>query len=112
MYFSIFAVRYCMGIITRDMVIGPKFPYIDYRFIIMGLMVSLFLLMSLFIQLLVPLPSQDATRQVISIYCAGELSGFLITLLGQGVLPMTMIVAFILLKTRYSWGQLAGALPL
>jgi len=104
LYFSIFSVRYCRGIITKDMVIKRTFPWIDYKFVIMGLMVSL----SVFLKSVDLFALQDATGQILGIYAAREISGFFLTLLSQGQIPMTMIITFVLLKARYNLGQIAG----
>jgi len=88
-YFGIFFVRKYQGYITSDMYRRSYFPFFDYRFIIMGLM--------------------DATGQILGIYAARDISGYLITLLPQGIIPMTMITCIILLGTRYNLGQVIGA---
>jgi len=113
LYFSIFSVRYCRGIITKDMVIKRTFPWIDYKFVIMGLMVSLSFSLRCFLLKSVDLFAlQDATGQILGIYAAREISGFFLTLLSQGQIPMTMIITAVLLKARYNLGQIAGVLIL
>ena len=97
-------MRYCRGIITKDMVIKRTFPWIDYKFVIMGLMVSL----SVFLKSVDLFALQDATGQILGIYAAREISGFFLTLLSQGQIPMTMIITFVLLKARYNLAQIAG----
>eukprot|EP01088_Endostelium_zonatum_P015605 TRINITY_DN3915_c0_g1_i1.p1 TRINITY_DN3915_c0_g1~~TRINITY_DN3915_c0_g1_i1.p1 ORF type:complete len:477 (+),score=65.54 TRINITY_DN3915_c0_g1_i1:158-1588(+) len=52
----------------------------------------------------------DATGQVLGIFSASHISGYLTTLLPQGMIPMTMVLCFILLRQRYNLGQVLGAL--
>ncbi|KAL6055330.1 Transmembrane protein [Balamuthia mandrillaris] len=84
-YFGMFFINLWMGRITRDMV-----RYVPTcrgtKLIFMGLM--------------------DALGFVLGIFAARKLTGFLLTLLPQGIIPMTMVVAAIWLKARYHWGQL------
>eukprot|EP01087_Luapelamoeba_hula_P009606 TRINITY_DN2497_c0_g1_i1.p1 TRINITY_DN2497_c0_g1~~TRINITY_DN2497_c0_g1_i1.p1 ORF type:complete len:490 (+),score=76.24 TRINITY_DN2497_c0_g1_i1:159-1628(+) len=91
-YSSILFARWWLGIATTDMIFKPRFPFIDYKFVLMGL--------------------SDATGNVMGIFAAREISGFLLTLLPQGTVPMTMIITIILLKARYNWGQVLGAFTL
>jgi len=89
LYFGIFSVRrYGLFIITDDQV-AYVFTLKGLKLIVMGLM--------------------DALGFVIGIFAARKLSGFLLTLLPQAIIPMSMVVAWIVLRTKFHWGQILGA---
>lgn len=92
LYFGIFSVRrYGLFIIDDDQV-GYVFSWRGLKLIVMGLM--------------------DATGFVFGIFAARQINGFLLTLLPQAIIPMTMVVSLIALRTRYHWGQVLGAATL
>jgi len=92
LYFGIFSVRRYGLFIIDDSQVGYVFSRRGLKFIIMGLM--------------------DATGFVFGIFAARKLTGFLLTLLPQAIIPMTMLVSLVTLRSRYHWGQVLGALTL
>jgi hypothetical protein len=92
LYFGIFSVRRYGLFIIDDEQVGYVFSWRGLKLIVMGLM--------------------DATGFVFGIFAARQINGFLLTLLPQAIIPMTMIVSLIALRTRYHWGQVLGAATL
>lgn len=83
-YASILLTRTSLGIVTKEM---WKFP--KWYFLLIGL--------------------GDAVGFIFGIMCAVHMSGFLLTLLPQAMIPISMVVNFLLLKARFSVGQIGGA---
>jgi hypothetical protein len=87
LYFPILLTRYKMGIVTPEMLEHAK--SVKWRFLGMGVC--------------------DACGQIAQIFSARYISGYLLTLLSQGNIPMTILISLVLTKAKYSLGQLVGA---
>jgi drug/metabolite transporter (DMT)-like permease len=87
LYFPILFFRYRKGIVTPKMFEYAK--TIKWDFLKIGI--------------------SDSCGQVAQIFSARYITGFLLTLLSQGTIPLTILLSLILTKARYSLGQIIGA---
>jgi len=89
LYWSILLIRRYQGYITNEMINYPKI----WKFVLMGLM--------------------DALGYVLGIFGARAISGYLLTLLPQIIIPTTMLISmFPWVGARYNLLQVFGALLL
>lgn len=89
-YFLILFIRRIAGPVKHDMLVYAVHPLKGgWKFVLMGFM--------------------DATGFIVGIYAAERISGYLLTLLPQGIIPMTMVITVVIVGTRYHIFQVAAA---
>lgn len=87
-YWGILYIRAWLGFITPEQYDYKK----KYKFVLMGL--------------------GDAVGYVFGIFAARRVSGYLLVLLPQSMVPMTMVLTYFYLKQRYTWLQVLGVVLL